>query len=409
MRNILIVIKNEILTMLGKPSFWVMTFIFPLIILGLNIGTQMIAEKAFEQETAPGETGANGAQLIGYVDTAGLIETVPTELAPYMRAFPDQVAAQAALKAGELRQYYVVPADFVETGDLVVVDAEFSPLRNAEGSWLFEYVLNLNLVGDPTLTNVLLEPTWSVEQFGLAPQQEPKLGGQLAFWVPYAVMFIFFFALTMSSGFMMQSVSKEKENRVAEVLLLSLRPRELMLGKTIGLGIIALFQMGVWLGGALIFVDRGKELIEELSQIQLPPGFLAWGIAYFVFGYLLYASAMGAVGALAPSAREGGQVTFMIMLPLMIPLWFNTIFAQEPDGAAVTFLSLFPLTSSVSMITRMAATNVPIWQPVVGLLLLAGTAYLFILLAARLFRADTLLSGLALNWQRLLREIRHKE
>jgi ABC-2 type transport system permease protein len=304
-----------------------------------------------------------------------------------------------------LRQYYVVPADFVETGNLIVVDAEFSPMRNAAGASMFEYVIDLNLVNDPALANALLSPTRSVEQFGLAPEKDPQLGGQLAFIVPYATMFILFFALTMSSGFMLQSVSKEKENRVAEVLLLSLRPRELMLGKVIGLGLIALFQMSAWMGGSLIFMERGKDWIEGLSQVELPPGFLVWGLAYFCLGYLLYASVMGAIGALAPTAREGGQFTFIVLLPLMLPLWLNSVFAQNPEGGLVTFLSLFPLTAPVSMVTRIATTHVPVWQPILGLLLLGGTTYLFVLLAARLFRADTLLSTLTLNWKRILDQI----
>ena len=409
MRNVLVVIKHEILTMLARPSFWIMTFVFPLLILGLNIGMQAVAQDAFEEETALGSAGANGAQLVGYVDQAGLIETVPSEMAPFLRAFPDQASARADLEAGELRQYYVLPADFIETGNLVVVDAEFSPMRNAEGSWMFEYVIDLNLVGDPALANALIHPTWSVEQFGLAPHQGPQLGDQMAFIVSYATMFILFFALTMSSGFMLQSVSKEKESRVVEVLLLSLRSRELMLGKVVGLGILGLFQMCAWMGGALILMERGQDLIEGLSQVELPPGFLAWGLAYFVFGYLLYASAMGAVGALTPNAREGGKFTFMVILPLMIPLWFNSVFAQHPEGDLVTFFSLFPLTAPVSMVTRLATTHVPLWQPVVGLLLLGGTSYLFVLLAARFFRADTLLSGLSLNWRRIVAEVRRQE
>ena len=273
---------------------------------------------------------------------------------------------------------------------------------------MFEYIIDLNLVDDPALANALIDPTWSVEQFRLAPQQEPQLGGQLAFIVPYATMFILFFALTMSSGFMLQSVTKEKENRVAEVLLLSLRSRELMLGKVIGLGAIALFQMSTWMGGALLFVERGQDLIKGLAQVQLPPGFLAWGLAYFVLGYLLYASVLGAIGALAPTAREAGQFTFIVLLPLMIPLWLNSVFSQDPGGNLVTFLSLFPLTSPVSMLTRMAATYVPVWQPILGLVLLGGTAYLLVLLSARLFRADTLLSTVALNWKRLVQELRPK-
>ena len=149
MRNILIVVKHEILTMLGKPSFWIMTFIFPLLILGLNVGMQAVAEDVFEQETALGSANASGAQLVGYVDEAGFIETIPPEMAPFLRAFPDQGSAKVALKTGDLRQYYVVPADFVRTGDLTIVDAEFSPLRNAEGSSMFEYIIDLNLVDDP--------------------------------------------------------------------------------------------------------------------------------------------------------------------------------------------------------------------------------------------------------------------
>jgi ABC-2 type transport system permease protein len=408
MRNILIVIKHEILTMLGKPSFWIMTFIFPVLILGLNVGMQAVAENVFEEETALGSAGASGAQLIGYVDEAGFIETIPPEMAPFFVALPDQGSAKVALEAGDLRQYYVVPADYVETGDLVVVDAEFSPLRNAEGSEIFEYIIDLNLVDDSDLASALINPTRSVEQFGLAPQQEPQLGGQLAFIIPYATMYILIFALTMSSGFMLQSVSKEKENRVAEVLLLSLRSRELMLGKVIGLGALALFQMGVWVGGASVFMGQGQDLIEGLSQVELPPGFLAWGLAYFVLGYLLYASVMGAIGALAPSARQGSQFTFIVILPLIVPLLFNSAFAQNPEGSLVTFFSLFPLSAPVSMVTRMAATYVPVWQPILGLLLLGGTTYLFVLLSARLFRADTLLSALALNWKRIARELRHK-
>ncbi len=409
MRNMLIVVKNEVLTMLGKPSFWIMTFIFPLFILGLNVAIQAMAEKSFAQEAfTPGEAGVNGSPFIGYVDQAGLIKNLPAELAPLVRAYADPDSAQTALKRGELRQYYLVPADFLQTGKLIMVDAEFSPIRNAEGSEIFEYILTFNLVEDPAWAAALIEPTWSVEQFALAPQPEQQLGGQLAFMVPYVILFIFFFAITMSSGYMLQSVSKEKENRVAEVLLLSLRPRELMLGKVVGLGLLALFQIVVWLGGGLLFLERGKEVLATLAQVNLPTGFVFWGLAYFVLGYLLYASAMGAIGVLAPSAREGGQITFMVLLPLMIPLWFNNAFAQEPNGSLITFLSLFPLSSPISMITRMAATTVPVWQPAVGLLLLAATTYLFILLAARLFRTDTLLSSLALNWARVLQELRHK-
>jgi ABC-2 type transport system permease protein len=221
-------------------------------------------------------------------------------------------------------------------------------------------------------------------------------------------MFILFFSLMISSGLLLQSVSKEKETRTAEVLLLSLRPGELMLGKVIGLGAVALFQLVVWAGGGMLLLGRGGELVGAAASFELPAGFVIWLLLYFVFGYATYASLMGAIGVLAPTAREGAQFTFLVMLPLMVPLWLNNVFIQEPNGDLATILSLFPLTAPVSMITRLAAGGVPLWQPIVGVGLLAGTAYLFVLLAARLFRADTLLSYVTLDWKRLVGELRAK-
>lgn len=414
MRNILLVIKHEILTTLGKRSFWIMTFLFPALIIGLSIGSQLLAERSFEKNGENRPTGdAAEVQVIGYVDEAGLITRLPQGLTPGMlRAFPDKDAAQAALEAGELRQYYLVPVDFVESGELVLVDNEFTPFKSFEdgGTDLFKYVVNYNLVGDELLTTILSDPTPSVMDQKLAPQedltQSSNLSGSMSFWVPYATMFIFFFVITMSGGFMLQSVSKEKENRVVEVLLLSLRPRELMLGKVVGLGVAALLQMALWAGAGLLMLDRRTGLVEAATTFTLPSGFLVWGVLYFLLGYLLYASALGAIGALAPTAREGTQFTFVVMLPLMIPLWLNNVFAQSPNGSTATFFSLFPLTAPTSMVTRLVAGGVPAWQPVVGLLGLAATTYLFVLLSARFFRADTLLSSAGLHWRRIVQEFK---
>jgi ABC-2 type transport system permease protein len=93
-------------------------------------------------------------------------------------------------------------------------------------------------------------------------------------------------------------------------------------------------------------------------------------------------------------------------LPLFIPLFMSTALVESPNGALTTFLSLFPLTSPVTMITRLAAGNVPIEQLVLGLVILAVTTYGIIVFASRFFRADTLLSFNALNFKRIVQEIR---
>lgn len=404
MRTILIVIKNEIYSVLSKPSFWLTTFLLPLVVLALNIGTQAMVNCAVAEEQ---QTSPLPSETTGYVDEAGLLRRLPPDQSwDWLRAYPDEAAARAALRRGEIGQYYLIPADFMTSGALIFTAERFTLLGRVPGETLMRQAVAYNLLGDPDLAAAWINPTPVIHQQTLAPESEDREDNPLVFFVPLATLMIFFFVLTMTGSFMLQSVTREKENRTAEVLLLSLRPRELMLGKIVGLGCIGLLQMTIWAGGGLFALDRVKAVLQMTSAFNLPPRFLLWTLGYFLLGYLLYASLLGAIGALAPTAREGGQFVFIILLPLMIPLWLNGAFMQAPDGGLATFLSLFPLTAPVSMPTRLIAGDVPLWQPLVGLLALAATAYGVMLVAARFFRADTLLSMEALNWRRLRQEWR---
>ncbi|MBE2199857.1 MAG: ABC transporter permease [Anaerolinea sp.] len=420
MRNIFIVLKHEFLTTIRKPSFWVTTLLLPGMIILMNVGTQVMSREAFtnENQLVPGtdlsaqtqtQTTAAHSPVIGYVDEAGILTQLPPSLPPgLLQEYASETAATAAINAREIDEYYLIPANFLQKRDVLLVSREFSPF-NVGTQEFFNYVIAYGLTGDEAEAAVYINPTFSIYPRNLAPQEaRPSSGSDnpLTFFVPFAVMFIFFFLITMSSGFMLQSVTREKENRTAEVLLVSLRPRELMLGKVLGLSGVALLQMGIWFGGGMMALERVQQMMEMFSSFTLPAGFVIWGICFFVLGYLLYASLMGAVGALAPNAREGGQFTFVILLPLMIPLWLNFVFIQSPNGMLATTLSLIPFTAPVAMMTRMAATTVPIWQIIVSLGGLALTTYLFVLLAARFFRADTLLSNVSLHWKRLFTELR---
>jgi ABC-2 type transport system permease protein len=413
MSNTLLVIKHEISTTLRKRSFWLTTFLLPAFILAMSIGSQALARSSM---ATGGENPLLGGFMsagkpIGYVDLAGVIEQIPEppesdnplQITGPLQEYPTEAVAQAALDSKEISKYYLVPANFIQSGDLIVVDSNFSVFNSLENNDYFEYVLRLNLVKDANLAEMLDDPTAKVKTQALAPQGAKDDDGFSSFGVPFAVLMIFYLVITMTGGFMLQSVSKEKENRTIEVLLLSLRPRDLMLGKILGLGVIALLQIVVW-GGGLFIMNGGS--FSAFSTLGLPEGFFIWALLYFVLGYLLYASLLGALGALAPSTREGTQFTFLILMPLFIPLMLNSVLIQTPNGGLSTFLSLFPLTSPVTMITRLAAGNVPIEQLLLGLVILAITTYGIIVYASRFFRADTLLSFNALNFKRLLQEMR---
>ena len=386
MRNVMIVIKHEIRNTLGKPSFWLTTFLLPAVIMVFTFGAQVLSRSAFEDEgdVLSGEDG-NAALAIGYVDHAGLIEALPPGIpATFVQSFPDEETAHAALVDGQLREYYVIPSDYLATGDLVAVEKEFAPLGNMGTTDVFRYIVSYNLVGDEALATRIAYPITNLQTTALeATDSNVDQDYGTRFIVGYGVLFIFFFVLTMSSSYMLRSVSREKENQTVEVLLVSLRPRDLMLGKVLGLGAVALLQMVIWLGGSYLTLNRGGSALASLGivvgSITLPKGFVVWGLLYFVLGYILYASLLGAIGALAPNTRETGQFTFIAMLPLMLPMWLNSVFIQAPNGALATIVSLFPLTAPTSMLPRLAAGGVPFWQPLVGLIALAVTTYLFVL------------------------------
>jgi ABC-2 type transport system permease protein len=403
MRNILLVIKHEIITTLQKRSFWITAFLFPLLIVGINLGTQLLINRPEGNSLAPAPSAENAGRtrVIGYVDQANLIKEIPADVPEgLLQGFPNEEAAQAAVKGGQIDEYVIIAGDYLQTGNLVVVQRNFRPLGSNPGD-LFQYVIDANLSGDAGLAAALSQPAQQVVAQALAPKSAAKDSNPLTTLVPMAVLFIFFFLLVMSSGFMLQSVAREKENRTVEILLLSLRPRELMLGKILGLSVVALLQMAVWIGGGLLVLGRGKEVLSGAAAFELPAGFVIWALLYFLLGYLLYASLMGAIGALAPNVRESGQFTILVLLPLMIPVWFNSLFIQTPDSPLALALSLFPLTAPTSMITRLAATQVPTWQIAASLAGLAVTTYFLVQAAARFFRADTLLTNTTINWQRI--------
>jgi ABC-2 type transport system permease protein len=215
----------------------------------------------------------------------------------------------------------------------------------------------------------------------------------LSFGVPYAVTLFFYMIIFGSASLMLNSIGKEKQNRVLEVLLLSVSPKQLLMGKIIGLGLVGLLQTFIYTSiGATLLKISGRSF-EAAANFNLPTGLVWWGLLFFLLGYSIYASLMAGAGALAPNTREASQITFILIIPLIVPLFFISSLIQDPNSTLSVVISMFPFSAPVAMMTRLAATSVPIWQIALTIVLMLATAYLVISMVARLFRAQTMLSG----------------
>jgi len=397
MKKIRIILINEIITVINRPSFWLVTFGIPLLasllfavvgVINRNSGTSEAVSQIF--------SGPQELRPEGYVDLSGIFQQIPASIpAGALLAFPDEQAARAALEQDDIAAFYIVPKDYLQSGKILYIRPDLNPLGGDQSS-LFQWALEVNLLGGDMLRTSMVNGPLEVQDVSLAPVRTTSANedNTLAYWLPYGITLLFYFLIMGSASLLLSNISKEKENRVVEILLNSVTPLQLLTGKIVGLGLVGLLQTILWFGTGYTLMNLSGRVFSLPSDIHLPASLVAWGVLFFVLGYAVYASLMAGLGALAPNLREASQVTFVIMLPLIIPLFFSSsVFMSEPNGAIATGLSLFPLSTPVAMMARLASGGVPWWQPPLAAVLLALTAILIVRAVAGMFRAQSLLSG----------------
>ena len=415
MRNLLTIIKHEIAITVRKKSFWILSFIVPVMMLGLqgyyilvdnDITVGNPEDQESEEVSEPPEM-----TLVGLVDASGLIAEMPQGIPPGMfQLYSGLDEGRAALEAGEIDQLVFVPSDYVSTGDVTIYAENFQVLNSGDmgvafgsaNEWMLPYIINYNLIGDEALAGVVFNPTPGnqANYIPMEPEEEGSESGQaLAEFTSTAIPYIYYFILIIVSGYILQSVTMEKENRTVEVILVSLGSDELMAGKLLGMTAIALVQLAVWVGGAALILNSGSRLL-DVSNLEFTPQFFVVAVVFLILGYLLYASVMAAAGALSNTAREASQVTWLLIVPLLPTLMFGRLFVEDPDNIFAVFLSIFPLSSPSAMVTRMAVGSVPTWQVLLSLLLLLITTYAVLMMASRFFHPQNLLSTAQFSWRR---------
>jgi ABC-2 type transport system permease protein len=410
------VLRFEFVNTVMRPSFLFAAFGLPLISLLAFYGFALLkggksSAPAVDVQEVLNEVGVAAmpeTKVEGYIDRSGLLEVIPTSIPlGALRSYDDETAAERALRAGEISAYYLITADYLESGEIIYVEKEFNPLNIFLKGRIMRWALNVNLLeGDAHLANQIQSPldlsVTVLEQGSQRDESHP-----LTFVLPYVVMLIFYSLMVMSSSMFLQSLKVEKDNRMLEVLLVSISPRQLISGKIIGLGFAGLLQTMLWISISYALFRLSGRVMEIPPEFQVPPTILVWGVVYYLLGYALYASTLAGIGALVSDLREASQLTTLLLLPLVIPAMMVLFFVRDPNGSLATALSLIPFTAPVAMMTRLAASNaIPLWQPLLSTALMALTAVLVIRLAAHLFQASNLLVGQDLSLNNLMRVIR---
>ena len=437
MNKIGLIIKREYLTRVRKRSFLILTFLGPIllaaiyiipIMLALNSSTDHLRVAVVDESRWFEERFTNNKEHTFVTMQGQSIDSV-----------------KEMVKSGIFDMaLYVPPTQLNIPSNAVVYSIRQVPMEveNYISSVMKKEIEDQKLMAqgvDPEIvsavkTDVNLQ-IMRMDEKGNEKETFTKVQFALGIGLAMMVyMFIIFFG-----GQVMQGVAEEKNNRIIEVIISSVKPFQLMMGKVIGVSLVALTQFVMWilLTGVLYvgfsafigishpdLLSAGTVMSQEITANDIMNNESVQGIlqivhsinfgtiivcflVFFILGYLLYATLYAAIGSLVDNNTDSQQFTLPVTVPLIIAIISSFYIVNNPDGSLSVWLSMIPFTSPISMMVRIPF-GVPIWQIVVSILLLIGTFVLMTWIAAKIYRTGILMYGKKLSYKEIFKWLSYK-
>ena len=424
MRNIWVVLKKEYLTRIKNKTFIVMTFLAPVLIALFyggaiyfaTVGAEDTSEKTvyFQAPYWDLESDELSFEDYTFVTALSSTETMLKEIED------KKMSGWLQINDRDLRN--LDSAELVGGASLSVT--ELQKLNNHIKTRAHEYLLMQSGISDSTLRRTEVNggiKALEINEKGDVANSNTTLKSAVGFAMAMIIyMFIFIYG-----SMVMRSAMEEKTNRIVEVIVSSVKPFDLMLGKILGVALVGLTQFFAWiilsvtlLGGlSYFFSSGGNSMPQEAQNLpvnELISGFnsLPFGdiivvfVLFFLGGYLLYSSIFAAIGAAVNQETDVQQ----FMLPVSLPLVFGFIIAQSvvfksPNGQLAKIFSMIPLTSPIVMAVR-APFDVPLTEIIGSFILLLLTFIFMVWLSAKIYRVGVLMYGKKPSWKDLWRWIR---
>lgn len=394
MSNIWLVAQHEFLSNIRKKSFLFAVFGMPLMMT-------VIFAIIFFVNTAAEDQGII-AEQIAYVDDADVIVSSDDSL---FLTFADKDTAQAALESEEIDVYFIIPPEYILTGDvsLYAYGAVSSETRREIRLFIVSN-LTSNIETDAPSQRLLNPVNFLV--FLENNQREVTEDGMFGLLlVPMLFAVVLIMALQLSSTFLMSGVVEEKTNHIMEILITSITPYELLTGKLLGLGALGLIQMLVWIVLSMIGLTFAGNM-EFLAGVTMPLDFIIIILIYFVLTYFLYGSILAGIGAVVGSEQESRTYAGIISFFIAIPFMFFYTLLVDPESPILAGLMLFPMTAAMTYMLRFPFSSISFWEIILSLSILATTTLIVTWASAKVFRWALLLYGKKPNLMTIWRVMR---
>lgn len=395
MNNTFKIAKWEIKKNIRNKTFLFMTFVFPLLILVIAGGAGFI-----------GGSSSQSGLKIGMIDQTDYIyEELNRNLEKSditlnkIKNTTNKDEIRNILEENNYDSIVLIPSNIIKNNQATVYYKELRGLdSDIISSFLSNIVIKNRLIESGYSANKILNLTQNVKFKSESLQKDDS--GMTAIFLPLGLAMLMAFSSMFSGSALMQSINKEKSDKLVEILFSSISPKELMYGKVIGYGFLGICQVIIWgTAGYLAvntFFDLSLNIVFNIKN--------AYMFIYFLLGFTMISGLNAIAGASSKDLQSSGQsLNGLIVIVPIVPVWFASILLQNPSGTISKVLSYIPIFTPTTMLIRMGISTPPIWEIALTTAILALTAFFFIRLASKIFRVGMLMYGKDMSLKEIIK------
>lgn len=387
MHNLGTVFRFEVIRTLKKRSFWIMSLAFPVIIAAVfaiiffsNRATSEAAAVTQKQHFSLAVTDNS------HIITPSLLEAIKAQ------SVPSKQAGISDVESGKLDAYFYYPSN-ISKANVEVYAKDVGLFDNSRYQAVAQALLDQSVAH--TVNSQVATILQNKVMFSATTYKNGKpFDGFKQLIAPGIFLILFYILIAMFGNQMLTSTTEEKENRVIEMILTTIKARTLIIGKILSLIVLAFIQIIVILIPVLmLYLLIGDKLSLpnfDLTNIPLDPVRVGLGAVIFFLSFLLFTGLLVAIGAAVPTAKEASGFFGIVMILIFGPLYAVTLFISAPSSALVTFLTFFPITSPIPLLLRNAVGNLSVGEALLAIVILAISATIVMAIAIRLFRYGAL-------------------
>lgn len=415
MNKLLAIVRREYLTRVRSKWFIISTVLAPILLLGAMALPVLLAINQTERSVQISVLDETGRVLPELRETEAFREGRVILVPPPATDRSPLDSLRSLVRAGRLTGYLYIPEDVLEGNHIEYWARDASPslvrgtLRPA-ATVAIRRLQARNLGLDDEAAERLARPL-TMDTYRVTEEGATREKGQSVI-TAHVLGLAIYMAVIVYGAMMLRAAVTEKTNRTVEIILSSVRPWQLMLGKIFGVGAVGLTQLGVWLGIIVAFLlyatgARAFAEVEYLQNLPLGVDTLLLFIGLFLTGYFLYAALYASVGAIASSEQEVQQLQLPVTLLLVVPLLVIPVVLEGPGSTASMILSWIPLFTPILFLVRFVLDAASAWE-IPFIFLLQGLAILLVAwLGGRVYRVGLLMTGKRPTLPELLRWIRY--